>query len=206
MTALPARSHTSPRTTAPKPTRRLRPAPEPERRRVKPRLAYAVIALGGVAVIVVAQLLLSISLAQGAYEIDTYQQRQAELARQEQKLSEDLDRVQSPQYLAMSAEALGMVPNTSPVYLRLSDGAVLGEPTAAAGGTAASAPLVPNSLLDGVPPVTAQQPGPTPGTATPGNAAPGNATPGSATPGQAGDAPPVAAPPPSDGLPTPATH
>ena len=39
--------------------------------------------------------------------------------------------MQSPQYLAANAEALGMVPNANPVYLRLSDGAVLGQPTAA---------------------------------------------------------------------------
>lgn len=194
MTALPAHSAPAPRrTTAPKPDRRLRPAPEPGRR-AKPRLAYAIIALGGVAVIVVVQLLLSIAVAQGAYEVDAYQVRQAELAREEQKLSEDLDRVESPQYLARNAEALGMVPNANPVYLRLSDGAVLGEPTAATGGAAATAPLVPNALIDGVPLVTEQQAGQTPSGGSPGEA-----------PAVAADAPPVA-PPPADGIPTPATH
>jgi len=194
MTALPAQSAPAPRRSpAPKPERRLRPAPEPGRR-AKPRLAYAVIALGGVAVIVVAQLLLSIAVAQGAYEIDAYQVRQAELARQQQKLSEDLDRVESPQYLARNAEALGMVPNAAPVYLRLSDGAVLGEPTAATGGAAASGPLVPNALIDGVPLVTEQPAGQTPNGGTPGEA-----------PVATADAPPVA-PPPAEGLPTPATH
>ena len=70
MTALPAQSAPAPRRApAPKPERRLRPAPEPGGR-AKPRLAYAIIALGGVAVIVVVQLLLSIAVAQGAYEID----------------------------------------------------------------------------------------------------------------------------------------
>jgi hypothetical protein len=194
MTALPAQSLPATRPGAPNPRRRLTPAPEPRQRRAKPRVAYAVVALGGVAVIVVVQLLLSIAVAQGAYEIDGYQVRQATLAREEQKLSEDLDRVQSPQYLAMNAEALGMVPNTSPVYLRLSDSAVLGEPTAATGGGAASAPLVPNALLDGVPPVTEQRSGQTPSGGVSGEAQVA-----------APDAPPVA-PPPSDGLPTPATH
>jgi hypothetical protein len=199
MTALPAQS-AAPRR-APKPAtkpaqRRLRPAPEPKPGRSKPRLAYAIIALGAVAAIVVAQLLLSIAVAQGAYEIDTYQLRQAELARQEQKLAEDLDRVESPQYLAMNAEALGMVPNANPVYLRLSDGAVLGVPTAATGGAAASAPLVPNALLDGVPPVTPQQAEQTPSV--------GNA--GETPAAGAADASPVAPPPVSGGLPTPATH
>jgi hypothetical protein len=197
VTALPAQSVAVPRR-APKPTpqRRLRPAPEPQRGLTKPRLAYAIIALGAVAVIVAAQLLLSIAVAQGAYEIDTYQLRQAELAREEQKLSEDLDRVESPQYLAMNAEALGMVPNANPVYLRLSDGAVLGVPTAATGGGAASAPLVPNALLDGVPPVTEQHAGQTPNGGNAGGTPAAGAT----------DNAPVAPPPVSDGLPTPATH
>jgi hypothetical protein len=195
MTALPAPSAPAPRRiSAPKPERRLRPVTEAGRR-TKPRLAYAIIAVGGIAVIVAAQLLLSIAVAQGAYEIDSYQVQQASLAREEQKLSEDLDRVQSPQFLAANAEALGMVPNANPVYLRLSDGAVLGEPTAAAGGAAASAPLVPNALISGVPLVTEQQPVQTPSEGTPGEAS-----------AAAPDAPPVAPPPPSDGLPTPATH
>ena len=55
MTALPAQSAPAPRRSpAPKPERRLRPAPEPGGR-AKPRLANAIIALGGVAVIVVVQ-------------------------------------------------------------------------------------------------------------------------------------------------------
>ena len=195
MTALPAQSAPAPRRApAPKPERRLRPAPEPGGR-AKPRLAYAIIALGGVAVIVVVQLLLSIAVAQGAYEIDSYQVQQATLAREEQKLSEDLDRVESPQFLAANAEALGMVPNANPVYLRLSDSAVLGQPTAATRGAAASAPLVPNALISGVPLVTEQPPVQTPNGGTPGEASVA-----------APDAPPVAPPPPTDGLPTPATH
>lgn len=200
MTALPAQTAPAPSRIQPaKPQRRLRPVPEPEARRAKPRLAYAIIALGGVAVIVVVQLLLSIAVAQGAYEIDGYHLRQAELAREEQKLAEDLDRVESPQYLAMNAEALGMVPNADPVYLRLSDGAVLGEPTPADSAGAASGPLVPNALLDGVPPVTAGQSEQTPSGASADAANPGEAQAG------AQSAPP-AAPTPSDGLPTPATH
>ena len=87
-----------------------------------------------------------------------------------------------------------MVPNANPVYLRLSDGAVLGQPTPATGGAAASAPLVPNALIDGVPLVTEQAAGETPNGGTPAEGA-------IAAP----DAAPVV-PPPADGLPTPATH
>ena len=92
-------------------------------------------------------------------------------------------------------EALGMVPNSAPVYLRLSDGAVLGQPTAAAGGTAASAPLVPNSLIDGVPLVTEQEAAQTPSGGQ-----------GAARGDQPAAAPVVTLPAPAEGLPTPATH
>ena len=195
MSALPAQSAPAPRRSrTPTPDRRLRPAPEPMRR-AKPRLVFAIVALAGVALIVVTQLLLSVALAQGAYEIDAYQVRQAQLARQEQKLAEDLDRMESPQYLAMNAEALGMVPNANPVLLLLSDGAVVGEPPAATRGAGASGPLVPNSLLDGVPTVTERHAARTPTAGASDEAS-------TAAP----DAPPVAPPPPADGLPTPATH
>lgn len=194
MSALPAQS-------APSPIRRrawipdiLRPAPD-RAAAPKPRLAYAIIAVGGVVVIALAQLLLSIAVTQGAYEVDGYELSQAKLSREQQKLAEDLDRVQSPQYLAENAEALGMVPNTNPVFLRLSDGAVLGQPTAANGGAAASASLVPNALISGVPLVTEQ-------------AAEETAPVGGQGAGLGEPVAPVApAPPPvSDSLPTPTTH
>jgi hypothetical protein len=173
---------------------RLRPAPDRALARAKPRLVYAIVAVGSIGVIALVQLLLSIAMTQGAYELDGYQIRQAQLARDEAKLAEDLDGVESPQFLAANAEALGMVPNSAPVYLRLSDGAVLGVPTAAAGGAAASGPLVPNSLIDGVPLVTELQAAQTPS--------------GGAGAGVAPAAEPVITTPPApaEGLPTPATH
>jgi hypothetical protein len=195
MSALPAQSLPAPRRVGPERPRRLRPAPE-RAARAKPRIAYAVIALGGVAVIIVAQLLLSIAVTQGAYDIDALQMQQTALTREEQKLSEDLDRVESPQFLATKAEGLGMVPNSNPVYLRLSDGAVLGQPTEAGGVAGASAPLVPNALIDGVPPTDGGQAGETPNGGTPGQAQ-----------GATSEAPAGAPAAPVDGgLPTPATH
>ncbi|MFC5791755.1 hypothetical protein EDM22_12905 [Agromyces tardus] len=206
MSALPAQTR-PPRARAaqPRPDRRttsaaaeprLRPAPDRALGRAKPRLVYAIVAVGSIGVIAIAQLLLSIAMTQGAYELDGYQIRQAQLARDEAKLSEDLDGVESPQFLAANAEALGMVPNSDPVYLRLSDGAVLGVPTAADGGAVASGPLVPNSLIDGVPLVTEQQAAQTPsGGQGAGIGAAPAAEPAATTP-----------PAPAEGLPTPATH
>jgi hypothetical protein len=127
-------------------------------KRAKPRLVYAGITVATVLGIVVAQLLLSIAVSQGAYQIGSLQDAKTSLAREHQAVTEDVNRLSSPQNLAANANALGMVSNGTPVYLRLSDGAVLGSPVAASGDagtvTGASGNLVPNALLNGVPLVT----------------------------------------------------
>jgi hypothetical protein len=192
VSALPAQTRPA-RRKAPIAAPRLRPAPEPGARRARPRLAYAVVALASIGVIAVVQLLLSIAMTQGAYEMDAQLLRQAELQREQQKLSDDLDRLESPQFLAANAEALGMVPNANPVYLRLSDGAVVGDPTAAAGAAGSSASLVPNALIDGVPLVTEQ-------------GAEETAKGGGGKPETPADGTPAAPPALTGGLPTPATH
>lgn len=177
----------------PAPARRLRLVPSRAAGRVKPRLGYAVIALGAIVAVAAAQLILSVAMTQGAYEIDHYRIQQQELVREQQLVREQLDALQSPQNLARNAEQLGMVPNTSPVYLRLSDGAVLGQPQAAASGAAASVPLVPNSLITDVPLVNQTPAGE--------NAVEGAG--GAATGAAGGESPAV---PPAGALPTPATH
>ncbi|TFC79719.1 hypothetical protein E3T23_10745 [Cryobacterium cheniae] len=123
-------------------------------RHARPKIVYALSAVTGVAAIVLAQLLLSVGISQSAYEVSRLQASQVELGRTAESVTEDLVRVSSPQSLAANAEALGMVSNSNPVYLRLSDGAVLGAPASASGSQAGTASLVPNSLLAGVPLVT----------------------------------------------------
>ncbi|TFD30093.1 hypothetical protein E3T34_14075 [Cryobacterium sp. TMT1-62] len=123
-------------------------------RHARPKIVYALSAVTGVAAIVLAQLLLSVGISQSAYEVSRLQASQVELGRTAESVTEDLVRVSSPQSLAANAEALGMVSNSNPVYLRLSDAAVLGAPASASGSSAGTASLVPNSLLVGVPLVT----------------------------------------------------
>lgn len=100
-------------------------------RKARPRTVYALVTVAGLFVILMAQLLLSILLSDGAYQITALQNQQIELARDSQTYTEQLDVLKSPQNLSARAEALGMVMSTAPaVYLRLSDGAVIGTPTA----------------------------------------------------------------------------
>ncbi|MES2094901.1 MAG: hypothetical protein V4531_14000 [Actinomycetota bacterium] len=119
-------------------------------KRARPRVVYALVAVGGLFLILVAQLLLSIWLSNGAYQISGLQQTQRELARDQQALTESLDVLQSPQNLAGRASALGMVVNTgSQGFLSLAGG-VTRAPTAASAETtvsAAVATFTPNALI-----------------------------------------------------------
>ncbi|GLK18806.1 hypothetical protein [Herbiconiux flava] len=132
--------------------RRIQVVPTRQQRRARPKIAYAAVVVTGVLAIVITQLMLSIGLSDGAYEISSLQQQQKELDRTNQTLSEQYDSLSSPQNLAASAESLGMVANSAPVYLRLSDGAVLGSPVAAGatGSVTGGQSLIPNASLNPV--------------------------------------------------------
>ncbi|WP_349898214.1 hypothetical protein [Parafrigoribacterium soli] len=126
-------------------------------RKARPRTVYALVTVVGLFLILMAQLLLSILLSDGAYQITALQSTQTELARDAQTYTEQLDVLKSPQNLSARAEALGMVMSTAPaVYLRLSDGAVIGTPTAMKAADAAvigtNGVLIANSLLPTLPP------------------------------------------------------
>lgn len=120
-------------------------------RKARPKFFYAVVTVTTIVVIIVAQMLLSVAVSSGAYEIAGLQSQAKELNRSAQVVQQELESIASPQNLAANAEALGMVTNSSPAYLRLSDSAVLGSPSAAsAAGAVISGDnrgLIPNSLL-----------------------------------------------------------
>ena len=168
-------------------------------RRARPKIAFALSAVAGVAVIIVAQLLLSVGISQGAYEVSRLQASRTELSRTAESVTEDLVRVSSPQSLAANAESIGMISNSNPVYLRLSDAAVLGAPSSATGSQAGAASLVPNALLTGVPLVTQ----PAQATGQGASVAGAATTPATTT---APPTSPTAVTSPGAGLPTPTTH
>jgi hypothetical protein len=195
----PRTSVASPEIDRPKVAPHIEIVPTRSQRRARPKIAYAAVVVGGVLAIVVTQLLLSIGLSDGAYEISSLQQQQKELDRTNQVLSEQFDKLSSPQNLAASAQALGMVTNSAPVYLRLSDGAVLGSPVAASAAATGQA-IIPNSLL--TPPTVA----PIAPTGAPDAQTPAGQTPTAQTP-SAPPAPEVQADVPWQGaLPSPTTR
>lgn len=101
----------------------------------RPRVMAAGAVLGGVVCVVVAQLLLSIGTANGAYRLAALDQHSQLLAHQQQVQAEALQALAAPQHLAARAAALGMVPDDSAAYLDARTGRVLGS-TGATAGTA----------------------------------------------------------------------
>lgn len=168
--SLPVESPRGPQT----PDRHIEIISTRSQRKARPRTVYALVTVAGLFVILMAQLLLSILLSNGAYQITALQTKQTELSRDAQTYTEQLAVLKSPQNLSARAEALGMVMSTAPaVYLRLSDGAVIGTPTAMKASQAAvvgaDGALIANSLLTGLPPMDASTVGADTGsTATPG--------------------------------------
>jgi hypothetical protein len=92
----------------------------------RPKVVAAAAVLGGVVCVVVAQLLLSIGTADGAYRLAELDQRSDLLAHQQQVQAESLQTLAAPQHLAARAAALGMVPDDSVAYLDARTGRVLG--------------------------------------------------------------------------------
>ena len=197
--ALPAHNPRPSRTERQQPSH-IEIAPSRHQRRARPRLLAAIVTVGGLFAILAAQLLLSIATSEGAYEISSLQAQQSELARDEQVLAEQIDVLEAPQHLAAEAQAMGMVASSAAAYLRLADAAVLGAPSAATASSALrtatdGSPLIPNSLLTGIPLVGAAAQASAEDASSSTAGAPGTTEPGGS----------VASTPPA-GIPSPNTH
>jgi hypothetical protein len=120
--------------------------PRPELRVLRPQPFRAprgpfVIAVGAVLTIgLLGVLLLNTVVNQDAFAVSALQQKSATLADEEQSLTQQVAAADSPQQLAARAHGLGMVPSVNPVFLRLADGKVLGDPVAGRSVPRAAAP------------------------------------------------------------------
>ena len=77
-------------------------------RSARPRLAYALIAVGGIFLIFMAQLGVSIALSDGAYKISSLNSAQRDLTREASALNEVNNLNASPQNLRTLAAGIGM--------------------------------------------------------------------------------------------------
>jgi hypothetical protein len=103
--------------------------------------------VAGFVAVSILHLLLTILTSQSVYELADLKKEKLELDTTSQILSEEVSSLASNQNLLNTASRLGMVPNTNPVFLRLTDQAVLGHPLPAPIASAQSMNLVANSAM-----------------------------------------------------------
>lgn len=93
--------------------------------------AFLVLVLGLLSGILITLLMLNTALAENSFQLTDIRQKERDLIVREQTLANQLAAAESPIGLERLAKDMGMVPAGSPVFLRLSDGKVLGESTPA---------------------------------------------------------------------------
>ncbi|MEV0287585.1 MULTISPECIES: hypothetical protein [unclassified Kribbella] len=139
--------------------------PEPKLRVVygapfrPPRMPFVIFVVSLLAAGLVGLLLLNTELQSGTFQVTALNKQADQLRDQQESLEKQVRTLESPQNLADRALRMGMVPNPNPVFLRLSDGQVLGVPEEgkAGTGTAMFGPGTPTSVSP-KPPVTTVKP------------------------------------------------
>src|ERR1700724_4933803 len=99
----PANRVTAPRHTRPVPVPRTRPAPRtagPRARSRAPRMPFILLLVGLLGGALVSLLVISTTLAQGSYRITSLQQQNANLAKQEQLLTQQVPPGENPAVIA----------------------------------------------------------------------------------------------------------
>ncbi|GAA1654219.1 hypothetical protein GCM10009744_53060 [Kribbella alba] len=155
----------------PAPTQR----PEPKLRVVygapfrPPRMPFVIFVVSLLAAGLVGLLLLNTELQRGTFQVTALNQQAGQLRDQQEQLERQVRTLESPQNLADRALRMGMVPNPNPVFLRLSDGQVLGVPAEgkAGTGTAMFGPGTPTGAKPATPKPPVAPPAGTPGTPKP---------------------------------------
>jgi cell division protein FtsB len=140
--------------------------PEPKLRVVygapfrPPRMPFVIFVLSLLAAGLVGLLLLNTELQSGTFQVTALSQRADQLQDDQEQLEKQVRTLESPQNLADRALKMGMVPNPNPVFLRLSDGQVLGVPEEgkAGTGTAMFGPGTPTGTTPKPPAATAKPP------------------------------------------------
>jgi len=135
-----ARPFTAPRHTRPLADTGTRPAAGPVTRPVTrpaarpptaqarprhPRAPFILLLVGLLGGALVCLLFISTTLAEGSYRITNLQQQNANLAKQEQLLTEQVAQASSPAQIAQEAEQLGMRPNPQLQFINTKTGKVV---------------------------------------------------------------------------------
>jgi len=109
-----------------------RPAIRPTPRRVmgrtrprRPRAPFILLLVGLLGGALVSLLVISTTLAEGSYRITNLQQQNANLAKQEQLLTQQVAQASSPAQIAQEAEQFGMQPDPVLQFIDLKTGKIV---------------------------------------------------------------------------------
>ena len=112
--------------------RHTRPVTAARLRSRSPRMPFILLLVGLLGGALVCLLVISTTLAQGAFRITNLQQQNADLARQEQTLTNEVAQAGNPAVIAREAELLGMRPNPRLGFIDLKTGKIVtGKPSRA---------------------------------------------------------------------------
>ncbi|MFI6825798.1 hypothetical protein ACIBG5_01730 [Kribbella sp. NPDC050241] len=103
-----------------------------------PRMPFVIFVVSLLAAGLIGLLLLNTELQSGTFHVTELNKQADQLRDQQEQLEKQVRTLESPQNLADRALKMGMVPNPNPVFLRLSDGRVLGVPQEGKAGTGAA--------------------------------------------------------------------
>jgi hypothetical protein len=118
--------------TAPRHTRPVTGPAATRPRTRSPRMPFILLLVGLLGGALVSLLVISTTLAQGAFQITNLQQQNANLARQEQTLTNQVAQAGNPAVIAAEAEHLGMRPNPRLGFIDLKTGKIVtGKPSRA---------------------------------------------------------------------------
>jgi cell division protein FtsL len=111
--------------------------------------ALALKIIAGLSIVAVLGLFVNSLADEAVYKISTLKKDTEALATQTQVVSQQVDSLRSPQNLANSAKALGMIVNSNPVFLTVKDAKILGSavPASVETSKAVSENLIANAAL-----------------------------------------------------------
>jgi|SRR5271166_3302793 len=120
------------RVTAPRHTRPVTGPAATRPRARSPRMPFILLLVGLLGGAIISLLVISTTLAQGAFRITNLQEQNANLARQEQTLTNQVAQAGSPAVIASEARQLGMRPNPRLGFIDLKTGKIVtGKPSRA---------------------------------------------------------------------------
>lgn len=90
--------------------------------------AFAIGALAVLSIGLLVLLVLNTALAKGSFRAHELRVQKADLAQREQLLRTQIQDASSPVTLTKRARELGLLPATAPVFIRLADGTIVGDP------------------------------------------------------------------------------